>query len=142
MIQRAHPFPNGFTKEGPWDEFLSEKLTRIDPLGVECVLEPGVNFFVLALEKAGAVTDWSCEGHPKGFYVIFGAPLELARRINNIGFFRVSMAKTLSRPEGWQIDIEGTEKGLANDYGEFTNSERIDTLRMAAEYWKKAGLHP
>jgi hypothetical protein len=45
-------------------------------------LEPGVEFFVLMLEQLGAVTEFSCEGHPHGFYIMFHGPYELAWRLS------------------------------------------------------------
>lgn len=54
-------------------------------------LEPGVNFFVLALEQYGAITHYSCEGHPNNFYVLFRADYTLATRIQAAGYLRVEI---------------------------------------------------
>jgi len=37
-------------------------------------LEPGVNYFVLQIERLGGKTFASCEGHPDGFYVALYGP--------------------------------------------------------------------
>jgi hypothetical protein len=70
---RLYRWPNGF---------LTHELQRLDP---------GVNYFVAMLEQLGCATHWSCEGHPKGFYVVFVASYELALSIKNCGFFEVEI---------------------------------------------------
>jgi hypothetical protein len=56
-------------------------------------LDRGVNYFVLALERLGATTLHSCDGHgnPKHFYLMFRAPLSLAVKVADIGFFTVTI---------------------------------------------------
>ena len=54
-------------------------------------IDAGVNFFVLKLEELGASTEYSCEGHPAGFYIVFCASLKLANDIHSCGFFTVEI---------------------------------------------------
>lgn len=85
-------------------------------------LEPGVNFFVLALEQYGATTHYSCEGHPTGFYVLFEADYALAMQIQAAGYFSVEI-------EGenlWSIRTRAVDEEQKNH-----------VLTHAAEAWAK-----
>lgn len=115
-----------------WDEASDLALTRTDPLrGEQCILEPGVNYFVLQLERLGAEIRSSCEGHvdeeegsESNFYVMFSAPYEIAYRIAELMTFPV----TLGREQGtWVINADG--------FG--TDLMRRDRLRKYAEIWEK-----
>lgn len=86
-------------------------------------LDPGVNFFVLMLEKLGAKTAFSCEGHPNNFYVTFFAPMSVAHSILRCGFFSVE----LEGSNYWSIRINRS----------INEQERIKVLTWAAEAWKK-----
>src|ERR1700712_3731790 len=79
--------PGGMRKlQNPWDAAQSADVIRHDAeTNEDTPLEPGVNFFVLMLEKLGATTRFSCEGHPEGFYVVFESAPELARSITHAG---------------------------------------------------------
>ena len=58
--------------ESPYYIERNSLLTRRDTLnGEKITLEPGVNYFVKKLEALGAKVLFSCEGHPKGFSVVF-----------------------------------------------------------------------
>lgn len=92
-------------------------------------IDPGVNFFVLALEHLGAKTFYSCEGHPNGFYVYFSASYALAKRIQAAGFFSVEI-----EPAGWAIRL--------NAQRNYTQRERDFTLRLAADAWMEELLTP
>jgi hypothetical protein len=127
-MTRTHTFkaqPNH-----PWDKAAATVLTRPSPRQPSGeTLDPGVNFFVLALEALGATTSYSCEGHPSGFYITFHAPYELALKLRQVGFFGVEI-------EGdgyWSLRKYGSER--QPEYGE---AEKIQTLRWAAEAWLKA----
>ena len=72
--------------KNPWKESCKYQLER----GGE-TLEPGVNFFVLALEYLGAETLFSCEGHPKGFYIQFRSSYDTALKINSLKYFSVKL---------------------------------------------------
>jgi hypothetical protein len=79
-----------------WDEYCSRAVVRYDEFGQRCDLDPGVNYFVLMLEQLGAVTHYSCEGHPSfnkpgSFYVLFTAPMSLALKLQACGFFNVEL---------------------------------------------------
>lgn len=121
----------------PWDKAAATPLKRHSVQdGALETLDPGVNFFVLALEALGAQPKFSCEGHPCGFYVAFGASYELALEIKSAGFFRV--------------EIEGAGYwSIRKSFGEiidgrFTNAKKSQVLadaqeglRWAAEAWLK-----
>lgn len=91
-------------------------------------LEPGVNFFVLALEELGAKTNFSCEGHPRGFYVAFEAPYELAIEIRKAGQFSVEIWEENT----WTIRNIYAENNTPNGY---TDYQRQEALRYAATCW-------
>ncbi len=91
-------------------------------------LEPGVKYFVLMLEKLGATTHFSCEGHPNGFFIVFEAPYELANRIFERGHFDVS----ISIKNRWCLHFgHGKEKTITNE------QRKIEILRDAAEAWQR-----
>ena len=94
-------------------------------------LEPGVAFFVRALEHLGATTEWSCEGHPTGFYLTFTAPESIARVVSGCGFLAVAIGNSA---QGWRLSI-GVEPT--------TEDDRQRTLAWAAEAWTRGlGLSP
>jgi hypothetical protein len=82
------------------------------------------------LEQLGAVTHYSCEGHPSNFYVLFEAPLEIAERIKNCGYFSVE----LEGPGSWSVRTRNWSvrtRKLKSD------RERKQLLRWAADAWEK-----
>ncbi len=94
-------------------------------------LEPGVNFFVLVLEYFDAKTVFSCEGHPKGFYIYFQCPYKTALIVNALKFFTLE----LTDKDKWRITMN--EEGLeANEDREFTEEDRVRWLSNASLYWK------
>lgn len=113
-----------------WDYAVSFPLRRCSPCGLyDEELDRGVNFFVLMLEQLGATTEYSCEGHPYEnepgqFYIVFNAPLKLARAIQACGYFRVEIER-LGR---WSLRTEIEFPGRNYDY-------RL--LKMAARAWEK-----
>ena len=123
----------------PWDEARTRKLVRIDTLsGEPFVLERGVNFFVEVLEALGAQTLFSCEGHPRGFYISFSCDEAVARRIYNVGFFTVEMG---GRCGNWVIRLTGNEYyKLARTGVPMSEREKRRILRFAAGAWAKAFL--
>jgi hypothetical protein len=112
------------TKNGPWNKWAAAQLRRPNPIPAYHMtpLDPGTNYFVLQLERAGAVTTFSCEGHPDGFYVSFEADETLARRIASIGYFSVEIE---NRINGWSIRTRHAK----------SEAERIFILSRAAEAW-------
>ena len=83
------------------------------------------------LEALGAQTEFSCEGHPDGFYIVFYAPISLAQSLVYCGFFRV--------------ELEGRTNGTGDIYrwsvrlGSHmaTESEKEKVLNWAAEAWAR-----
>jgi hypothetical protein len=106
------------TKAGIWDQFLEPILVRSGEK-----LDPGVNFFVLTLEKLGLTTHFSCEGHPDGFYIAFTASYKTALKISQAGFFSIE----IGRKNYWMLRV----------HMEHSERSRIDCLRWAAEAWAK-----
>lgn len=107
-----------------WSTACKLKIFRRDPFGIYSgTLEPGVNFFVLMLEQLGAITEFSCEGHPQNFYVLFYGPPELAFAIQGCGFFNVEV----EGDNRWSIRMHGNAP--------MTHADRDLILRMAADSW-------
>jgi hypothetical protein len=90
-----------------WKQARRLKLKRTSPCGIYTdIIDAGVNYFVLRLEQLGAVTHYSCEGHPSGFYILFAAPIEIAEQIRQCGFFSVELEGKIhsrARPYLWSI---------------------------------------
>jgi hypothetical protein len=121
----------------PWDKAAAQLLTRPSvPTGALEALDPGVNFFVQALEALGAHPKFSCEGHPVGFYVAFDAPYELALEIKAAGFFRVEIEGTgywsIRKSFGEIVDGRFTQAKKAK-----VLTDAQEGLRWAAEAWLK-----
>lgn len=130
----------------PWDEARKRRLTRPDTLSISgtpdevygsgepllyrrtrvCELERGVNYFVLALERMGATTMWSCEGHPTGFYIVFHANYSLAFAIHLAGYFRVEVERRLNC-----FSIRLPSQSACNE------KSRRQCLRGAAAAWEQ-----
>jgi len=113
-----------------WDRCAAAPLQRRSPLSGEMEpIDPGVRFFVLALEALGAVTRFSCEGHPRGFYVAFNAPYALALEIKHAGYFSVEV----EGDDLWSVRM------TAGDYlgPPWTKQRKADVLRSAAEAWMR-----
>jgi len=109
-------------------------------------LDRGVNYFVEALERLGAFTRYSCDGHgnPENFYVMFTAPYSLALKIVAAGFFKVELNR---RKNTFELRL-----GPAMDHVEtgpnkyrpvrMTGKEYIreswqQTLEWASEAWER-----
>lgn len=113
------------TKPGVWDKARRRALWRWNScLGKRQRLEPGVNYFVLALERLGCRTFQSCEGHPRDFYIVFKAPYRTALRIHRFGFFSVEIER---EHDLWSLRVDSSR-------GPGT---MVDCLRWAAEAWEK-----
>jgi hypothetical protein len=110
-----------------WKQARKLVIERTSPCGTYAgPIDPGVNFFVLVLEHLGARTEYSCEGHPSGFYVLFSAPLAIAHRIVRAGYFRVELERGSRIPPRWSIraDFE-------------TEEDKNYALTLAAKAWQK-----
>ena len=119
--------------DDPWVIAGQQTLQRVNPRGKAENLDPGVNFFVLALEELGAETVWSCEGHPEGFYVTFRSSLELAQRIKSVGYFRVE----IERPGEFSIRLRDLDRASSGDWVPWTDANKNRVLRWAASAWKE-----
>lgn len=109
-----------------WRAAAKLKLYRQSPLPFDHkpeLLDSGVNFFVLKLEELGALTCFSCEGHPNGFYIMFSAPQSLALDIYSCGFFTVELAGE----NYWRLCINR----------EVDDHRRQTILNWAAQSWAK-----
>lgn len=111
----------------PWEQACKLQVIRGFDFYKPAPLDPGVNFFVLSLEELGAKTQFSCEGHPRGFYIVFEGSYELAKQINSCGYFSVEI-------EGdnlWSI-----RKTVGESNNEvYTEHEKQQVLRGAATAW-------
>jgi hypothetical protein len=112
-------------KISTWRQAAKLKLLRVSPLtGQLEELERGVNFFVLMLEKLGGKTQFSCEGHPNGFYVLFTGSYKLAQRIKACGFFTV--------------EIEGANRWSIRMNYPVIETQHHRVLTWAAESWNRS----
>lgn len=116
-----------YTHANAWDAACQQRLQRRDGtrFGKPEVIDPGVNFFVLVLEQMGIRTHFSCEGHPDGFYITFGASYAQATKIKMAGFF--------------SVEIEGARTWSLRIHPVKDEDERghVDCLRWAADAWEK-----
>ena len=120
----------------PYEKAKTRRLIRIHTLsGKPITLEPGVNFFVEALERSGAKIRFTCEGHPHGFSIVFDAPYAMALSVINSGFFGIAMMREKNR---WSLNMRGNEEGIKHENGEFTFDDRNDILSSASECWEKS----
>lgn|SRR5581483_4447915 len=98
------------TSPNPWDAARKIKVLRCAPGYPLADLEPGVKFFVLMLERLGAQTLYSCEGHPRGFYVTVLLPVRNRPATERARVFR------LRNKREWPVDnapIRIAERSLA-----------------------------
>ena len=109
--------------ENPWEAALNLDVRRYSWSAAGDIIDPGVNFFVLALEHLGAEPEWSCEGHPNGFYVLFHASYKLATMLHSWGYFSVE----IERGKRWSMRINRT----------VDDKDRVFTLRLAALAWRE-----
>lgn len=111
----------------PWDQACDLVVERGGKMYPVQSVDRGVNFFILALEELGAKTNFSCEGHPTGFYIAFDAPYELAYEIKCAGFFSVE----IEGKNSWSIRKTGAEKGNPH----YSERDKLFVLRNATEAW-------
>lgn len=117
----------------PWQKAKKLSLIKNSPCGLYCgkPLDKGVNYFILALEKLGCVTEYSCEGHFRSrhhipqLYISFVIPDK--RTINKI-------KKNLIRPCKLYHEYKNTYTLRIN----FKNPEhKIKTLTKLSQLWEK-----
>lgn len=118
-----------------WAQAKRLRLHRTSPCGLYTgCIEPGVNYFVLALEQLGASTEYSCEGHPNSFYVVFESTQQTAERIRSCGFFAVE----LEGENRWSLrinrDIDDTERQLILQYAAKAWTKRFGPIIYSKEY--------
>jgi hypothetical protein len=120
----------------PWDAACRRRLVRRDAQGYLSVIEPGVVWFVEWLERQGAQTIYSCEGHPGNFHVTFRARYGLAHRLAGVRCATVEAFRSGAFPQRnqWQLRLDRAPKDrddrdtllrrLANDIAKLSTSER------------------
>lgn len=107
-----------YTKPNIWDQAGKLKMFR----GVEAI-DPGAIYFIAILNQLGLDTQYSCEGHPNAFYVMFMAPYKVALKIKKAGYFSVE----IEGQDYWSIRISRPQE----------EAERVDCLRWAADAWER-----
>ena len=117
----------------PWDRAAAVEMRRTDLFGFVCPIEPGARFFVLALERLGARTTVSCEGHPEGFFVNFTGSHELAEQLSGIDPLTIEVL-----PGCWRLSAIAAEQ--MQDPA-FRDAERVYLLRQAADAMIRAFPH-
>ena len=115
----------------PWDAALKLPVTRGNALHTPAPLEPGVKYFVLALEQLGCETVWSCEGHPNGFYITFCGPMLVAHTLSALGVFNVEIFSA-----GYRLGLERLELEAHRRGAKWTDRARKHALRQAAAAWE------
>ena len=98
-------------------------------------IDDDVKFFVLALEAAGIPTEFSCGGHPDGWYVTTDSgDLEVGKRLVNLGFFTVELSKSTggSGPGKYVWVLRWHQVGIG----------KKAELTMAAKSWVQDGFKP
>lgn len=107
-----------------WDAACKLVVERVSPCGIYSgPVDPGVNYFILMLEQLGARTLYSCEGHPNNFYVSFEAPLRVAEKIRECGYFSIE----LEGHNAWSLRINRP----------IEEKERLYILSFAASSWEQ-----
>lgn len=118
-----------------WAQANKLVIHRISPCGTyRGPIDRGTNYFVLALEQLGATTNYSCEGHPNGFYVVFHAPLHIVAAIKTCGFFTVEFESAIERENGEISDVSAWSLRINSDV---TEDQRRMVLQSAAQAWTK-----
>lgn len=74
----------------PWRAAMNVPVVRGNSGYEPKDLEPGVKFFILMLEELGCTTQYSCEGHPEGFYIMFTGPYYIAKAVAQLGILEVA----------------------------------------------------
>lgn len=100
-------------------------------------LDPGVRWFVDALNAHGASTECSCDGHGDrwAWYVTFHAPIAVAERISRLGFLVVELCADLDRPAIWRLRL-----GTRDPDGPNTPIDKF--LAMVRAAWIDGGITP
>jgi hypothetical protein len=113
----------------PWDRARSRVLIRPNGYPEHPLekLDRGVNYFVEKLESLNIKTEWSCEGHPNGFYIVFWSSLSWALNIGACGFFSVELEGAVNGCAKWSLRINRPFK---------TEAEKRQCLRWAAAAWE------
>ena len=111
--------------DSDWARAARTRCLRRTVFGDLDVIEPGVVWFVEWLEKNGAKTIFSCEGHPEDFHVVFHGPYELAHAVAAVEHLVVSIFRSEQHPETsqWKMELS---------YWPETRAERDAALRELA----------
>lgn len=115
-----------------WDDAKELKIMRGSPCGlypISC-LDKGVNYFVLALEKLGCKTLYSCEGHfskkhyvPQ-LYITFSAKRYAILCLKNMLFDIITLEHDKNKEYTLRIDFEN-------------NKDKNQKLKFLTDQWNK-----
>jgi hypothetical protein len=105
---------DGNSHGSAWDEARKRRLVRLDWFGKRNLMEPGTVWFIEWLEAHGAITLWSCEGHPGDFHVTFRAPYELAYSVASLGHATVAVFRTQRLPDmnQWTLRLRSEPESI------------------------------
>jgi len=112
----------------PWDRERKVVLRRTSPTGRKNILDRDVNYFVLQLERIGCKTLYSCGGHPDNFYILFEASYWQAVKIEQCGYFNVSLTPRIGEFHLWH-DFRKDERG--------SSTPKDKLLRWTAVAWEQ-----
>lgn len=123
--------------KNPWDAAREVELVRGNEIWPPEAIDRGVNYFVLALERMGCTTLFSCEGHPDGFYVSFLGPHEVAAWIDRISVFEVSVRSHSRWGSNFKMHLGRLEFSYLRNGKAWDEAAKVKTLRHAARAWER-----
>ena len=111
--------------DSEWARAAQTRCIRKNTFGDFDIIEPGAVWFVEWLERNGAQTIFSCEGHPEDFHVVFRGSYDLAHAMAAVEHLVVSVFRSeLHQETGqWKIEL---------DYWPETREERDAALWQLA----------
>jgi hypothetical protein len=122
----------------PYEVQARHSIERIDTIdGTKITVESEVNFFLLALEAAGAKVRFTCGGHPSGFYIVFRCDYELALKIHSCGYFTTELT---NKSNEWVLSLRNNQRGIECESGQFTALDRDRLLSAASFSWVSNGF--
>lgn len=93
--------------DSDWARAARTRCVRKTVFGGLDLIEPGAIWFIEWLERQGAETIFSCEGHPHDFHVVFRGSYEIAHGLADVDDLVVSVFRSECHPEKnqWKIEL-------------------------------------
>jgi len=111
--------------DSDWAWAARTRCIRKTTFGDLDLIEPGVVWFIEWLERQGAQTLFSCEGHPHDFYVVFRCRYEIAHALAQVDNLIVSIfcSEHCPQKDQWKMELS---------YWPESREERDEALRKLA----------